>query len=169
MSVSGGSSLQPRYAGYQVLTGTRVMPFSENDKYPFIIAKTTSIRISGMQLGISDSTTRIHLAAVSRITRISVIRYHVNAADIQDAHAKKMALCAEVPPYLPALDINQIALVFSIHCRGIRVKPVNPACFLTRRIPRDYISGRRAHFIGYFLKMMRIHEVRDPANTGYPS
>ena len=35
---------------------------------------------------------------------------------------KAMSLWAKVPPYRPGLDIIPIALVFSIHCLGVRVK-----------------------------------------------
>ena len=58
----------------------------------------------------------------------SVIKYNLNSGEIHDANSKAISLWAKVPPpYLPAFEIIPIALVASIHLRGVRLKLFKPA------------------------------------------
>src|SRR3989338_477026 len=50
--------------------------------------------------------------------------------EIQEANSNARSLCANVPPYLPDLEIIPIAFVVSIHFLGVNTKLFSPACFL---------------------------------------
>ena len=60
----------------------------------------------------------------------SLMRYSLNSGLSQVPNSKAMSLWAKVPPYRPGLDIIPIALVFSIHCLGVRVKLFVPLSIL---------------------------------------
>jgi hypothetical protein len=60
----------------------------------------------------------------------SFIKYNLNSTEIQEANSKAISLCAYVPPYLPLFEIIPLALVFSIHCLGVKIKLLEPDLYL---------------------------------------
>ena len=56
--------------------------------------------------------------------------YSLNSAEIQEANSKAISLCANVPPYLPALEKIPIAPVVSTYFFGDMVNALEPAWIL---------------------------------------
>jgi len=50
--------------------------------------------------------------------------------DIQEVNPKAISLWANMPPYLPVLEIIPMALVAAIHFLGVREKLFEPELFL---------------------------------------